>query len=190
MIKITIDELHNIASKINNTQEDNYLKTYPYFISYFKNLKELDEDNIIIGISLVYSWMPTILKKIDLEKIKDATTILNKARTEERITQLELKLLISTFNNSLVGSSKLLHFINPKKYAIWDSKVFKALYDNKTAYQRAITNPDKYFKYIEWIEGIIKQPSFNQLYEKIKSLIGNDITEYRAIEYCLFKKPL
>lgn len=125
MIKITIDELHTIASKINNTREDNYLKIYPYFISYFKNLKELSEDNIIIGISLVYSWMPTILKKLDLEKIKKATTILNKARTEEIINKEELELLASTFNNSLVGSSKLLHFINPNMYAIWDSKVYR-----------------------------------------------------------------
>lgn len=187
MKKITQDELNDIASKIETTQEDNYLKTYPYFISYFKNLKELNEENIIIGISLVYSWMPTILKKLDLEKTKDATTILNKARTEERITQEELELLISTFNNSLVGSSKLLHFINPNKYAIWDSKVYRALYENKTPYQGAISNPENYFKYINWINGIIKQPSFNQFYEKMKSLIGNEITEYRAVEFALFK---
>lgn len=187
MIEITLDDLNKIASKIESTQEDNYLKTYPYFISYFKDLKELNEENIIIGISLVYSWMPTILKKLDLEKIKDATTILNKARTEERITQEELELLISTFNNSLVGSSKLLHFINPNYYAIWDSKVYRALYNNKTPYQGAISNPENYFEYIDWINGIIKQPSFNQFYERIKSLIGNDISEYRAIEYALFR---
>jgi hypothetical protein len=189
MIKLEIDQLHTIASEIKK-EEDSYLKTYLIFINYFKEQDQLTDKNIIIGISLVYSWMPTILKNLDLEKIEEATKILNKAKTSEQITKQELELLISTFNNSLVGSSKLLHFINPKKYAIWDSKVFKALYNNKTPYQGAITNPDKYFKYLKWIEGIIKQPSFNQLYEKIKSLIGNNITEYRAIEYCLFKKPL
>lgn len=186
MIDLTIKQLLSIASEIKK-EEDSYLKTYPIFINYFKEQDQLTDKNIVIGISLVYSWMPTILKNLDLEKIEEATIILNKAKTNERITKEELELLISTFNNSLVGSSKLLHFINPNMYAIWDSKVYRALYNNKKPYQGAIKNPDKYYKYLNWIDNKIKQPSFDRFYEKIKSIIGNDITKYRAIEYVLFK---
>src|SRR5574343_2071976 len=113
MKDIKIDELHKMSSKIDSTQEDPYLKTYPIFIQYFKDQNALTENNIIIGISLVYSWMPTILKNLNLDSIKEATEILNKARSHKRINQNELETLINTFNNSLVGTSKLLHFINP-----------------------------------------------------------------------------
>ena len=44
-----------------------YLKTYNHFIKYFKNKKKITEHDFIIGIHAIYGWMPTILKKLDLE---------------------------------------------------------------------------------------------------------------------------
>lgn len=187
MKDIKIDELHKMSSKIDSTQEDPYLKTYPIFIQYFKDQNELTENNIIIGISLVYSWMPTILKNLNLDSIKEATEILNKARSHKRINQNELETLINTFNNSLVGTSKLLHFINPNMYAIWDSKVYSVLYPNDSNYSTA-KNTYKYLKYLEWIDGIKQESTFDEFYQKMKTLLGNDITEFRAVEYALFKK--
>lgn len=184
---INIKELKRIASSKRITKEDPYLKTYPKFIQYFREHKKLTEDNIIIGISLVYSWMPTILKNLNLESIKEATKILNKAKSDKRIDHEELKVLINTFNNSLVGTSKLLHFINPNMYAIWDSKVYISLYEKKPN-QNSIKDPAKYLEYLKWIDSIKQDPAFNQFYQNMKNLLGNDITEFRAVEYPLFNK--
>lgn len=187
MKDIKIDELHKMSSKIDSTQEDPYLKTYPIFIQYFKDQIKLTENNIIIGISLVYSWMPRILKNLNLDNIAKATEIFNKAKSGNAVNKEELKLLIKTFDNSLVGVSKLFHFINPNMYAIWDSKVYISLYDKKPN-QNSIKNPDKYLEYLKWIDGIKQDPAFEEFFLKMKTLLGNDITEFRAVEYALFKK--
>lgn len=184
---ITISELQRIASSKRITKEDTYLKTYPKFIQYFREHKKLTEDNIIIGISLLYSWMPTILKNLNLDRIKEATKILNKAKSDKRIDHVELKVLINTFNNSLVGTSKLLHFINPNRNAIWDSKVYRSYY-RKKAYHSTVNNPAKYLEYLKWIDRIKQLPAFEKFYQKMKTLLGNDITEFRAVEYPLFNK--
>lgn len=186
-INFTIDELNSIAQKIEIDKEDSYLKTYPTFIQYFKKLQEIDEDNMIIGISLVYSWMPTILKKLDLTNTKQLTDILNEVKSGKLINAEELKLLKHSFNNSMVGTSKLLHFINPERYTIWDSKVYQSLH-GKTPYNDSVNKTERYFKYLEWIENIKKEDSFKSFYETMKNLLGNDITANRAIEYALFKK--
>lgn len=72
---------------------------------------------MIIGISFTYSWMPTILKSMKLENTEKAIILLNKVKRGKILSVDELLILKETFNNSLVGSSKLLHFINPEKYA-------------------------------------------------------------------------
>lgn len=187
MINIEIDELLEMSSKIDSTKEDSYLKTYPIFIQYFKVQKELTENDIIIGISLVYSWMPRILKNLNLDNIPKATEIFNKAKSGNQVNKEELKLLIKTFDNSLVGVSKLLHFINPNRYAIWDSKVYMSLFEKKPN-QNSITDPAKYLEYLKWIDSIKQDPAFNQFYQNMKNLLGNNITEFRAVEYALFKK--
>ena len=62
-----IEQLIKIANNFDSTKE-NYLLSYPHFLNYFKNLENIKLENLIIGISFTYSWMPTILK--DRQKIK------------------------------------------------------------------------------------------------------------------------
>lgn len=122
----TQDRLLKDAKSIVIPKEEQYLTAYKEFINYFENLDKLSEHHIIIGISFTYSWMPTILD-FRSNKIIEATQILNYAKQGNRPSLTELDILKSCFNNSLVGSSKLLHFINPNKFAIWDSRVYRYL---------------------------------------------------------------
>lgn len=46
----------------------------------------------------------------------------------------------------------------------------------------------RYYEYIKWIESIGDEDSFKDFFETLKQILGNDITENRAIEYALFKK--
>ena len=57
----TFLQLTNIANNFKSTEE-NYLLSYPYFLNYFQNLESINLENLVIGISFTYSWMPTILK--------------------------------------------------------------------------------------------------------------------------------
>ena len=61
---IDFETIKNDSQKV---EKDKYMDIYPIFLDFFKD-RELDRDTIILGISLVYSWMPTI-PKIDIQNI-------------------------------------------------------------------------------------------------------------------------
>lgn len=180
-----ITQLTVIANNINLTNES-YLTSYPYFLDYFKNLTSIKRDNLIIGISFTYSWMPTILKSINLDRCDEIIMILNEVKNGQIISEQKLTALKIAFNNSLVGSSKLLHFINPKQYAIWDSRVFRSLY-NEAPHKYKLERPDTYLTYLKLIEELKDQTTFQSFFELMTQKVGYEITEYRAVELALFR---
>lgn len=82
------------------------------------------------------------------------------------MTKSDLVLLKKSFNNSLVGVSKLLHFINPNIYAIWDSRVFGFLFPSIRAHKYRVEDPDLYLCYLDWITHVTQ----DEAYPKIESV--------------------
>lgn len=183
--KEIIEQLTKIANNFDSSKE-NYLLSYPHFLNYFKNLQTINLENIIIGISFTYSWMPTILKSIQLEKTDEILSILNAVKNGQKINEEQLATLKRAFNNSLVGTSKLLHFINPKQYAIWDSRVFRFL-NNEEPHKYKLEKPKTYIEYLEFIGNLKNETTFEVFYKLMKQKVGYEITEYRALELAFFK---
>lgn len=180
-----IEQLTKIADNFDSTKE-NYLLSYPHFLNYFKNLKTINLENLIIGISFTYSWMPTILKSIKIENPEKLLSILNKVKNGQKINEEQLATLKRAFNNSLVGTSKLLHFINPKQYAIWDSRVFRFL-NNEEPHKYKLEKTNVYLDYIELIEKLKTEKTFETFYQLMNQKVGYEITENRALELAFFK---
>ena len=181
----TFLQLTNIANNFKSTEE-NYLLSYPYFLNYFQNLESINLENLVIGISFTYSWMPTILKALNLKNTEKVLFILNEVKKGKLIDEQQLTTLKTTFNNSLVGTSKLLHFINPKQYAIWDSRVFRFL-NNVEPHKYRLEKPRAYIEYLKLIEELKNEEPFTTFFELMKQKVGYDITEYRALELAFFK---
>ena len=181
----TFLQLTNIANNFKSTEE-NYLLSYPYFLNYFQNLESINLENLVIGISFTYSWMPTILKALNLKNTEKVLFILNEVKKGKLIDEQQLTTLKTTFNNSLVGTSKLLHFINPKQYAIWDSRVFRFL-NNVEPHKYRLEKPRAYIEYLKLIEELKNEKVFTAFFELMKQKVGYDITEYRALELAFFK---
>ena len=181
----TFLQLTNIANNFKSIEE-NYLLSYPYFLNYFQNLESINLENLVIGISFTYSWMPTILKALNLKNTEEVLFILNEVKKGKLIDEQQLTTLKTTFNNSLVGTSKLLHFINPKQYAIWDSRVFRFLNDVEPHKYR-LEKPRAYIEYLKLIEELKNEEPFTTFFELMKQKVGYDITEYRALELAFFK---
>ena len=181
----TFLQLTNIANNF-KSNEENYLLSYPYFLNYFQNLESINLENLVIGISFTYSWMPTILKALNLKNTEEVLFILNEVKKGKLIDEQQLTTLKTTFNNSLVGTSKLLHFINPKQYAIWDSRVFRFL-NNVEPHKYRLEKPRAYIEYLKLIEELKNEKAFTAFFDLIKQKVGYDITEYRALELAFFK---
>lgn len=176
-----------------------YQFSYPSLISYFQELDFLEQKHLVIGAHAVYGWMPTILnmKKHDNkssagEELKDELELLNKAKKGESIDEIDLNILKRRINNSTVGLSKLLHFVNPRKYAIWDNRIYKFVTDKKTAY--GINEPKKYLEYMEGFKRIAYDGKFSEFRNENSFSFENkgvyseiEITDFRFIELSLFR---
>ena len=97
----------------------------------------------------------------------------------------DLETLKSCFNNSLVGSSKLLHFVNPEKFAIWNSRVYRYLYD-KEPHSYRVENINSYLYYLSFCDSIINNSRINELQKIVEQKVGYKLTPMRAIELIFF----
>ncbi|ASW73240.2 hypothetical protein CJF12_02325 [Chryseobacterium piperi] len=183
-MKIDLEELRQSSLTIELEKKNNYLLSYPHFINYFKLKDRLSDKDLICGAFMIYGWMPTILKNVDCTKIDEILNLFNKAKTSDTLlTEIEIKCLTSFTNNSLVGASKLLHFINPSVYPIWDRKVCRYFFPNNNHNQ--VNKISNYLKYIETIQNIIATESCFH-FDHIRNQMNYEITDIRLIEMLLF----
>tara|TARA_B110000285_G_C14789591_1_gene452383 strand:- start:8 stop:619 length:612 start_codon:yes stop_codon:yes gene_type:complete len=181
--------------KSSNTRGQSYIKSYPFLLIFFKNFntksKKEKEELLIQGAHMIYGWMPTILdlikKETELEKVLKSIETLGNGEVKKKDKDLEA---VSSFmNNSLVGASKLLHFIYPEIYPIWDSKIYKQLNEDKEAYHYRVNNPKTYINYCESIDNVNKENRI--LIEKlrdnlVKEFEYKEISVIRCIEFLIF----
>jgi len=163
---------------------NSYKISYPHFLKYFEDKANIDEHNLIIGINFVYGWMPTIFNYCSAS-FKDALVILNRAKQGYIPTKSELDSLKGLFNNSLVGTSKLLHFINPECFAIWDSKVYKYLTKNN-ANQNSISKSESYLAYLEFCKELTEKEEYKKIHSQVCNAVGYEMTKFRTAELIMF----
>lgn len=185
--EITIDRIKEDEENASLQPNDSFLLSYPEFTKYFSSQKTITEHEFLIGAYFTYGWMPTILDIIKAnENLSSAICIVNKVKDRQSIDTIELTKLRDTINNSLVGASKLLHFIDPSKYAIWDSRVYKYIVGN-TPYSYQISNPDFYVTYLAKCKELTEHQDFKKIHESMNKKIGYDVSAFRAVELIMFK---
>tara|TARA_B110000285_G_scaffold212118_1_gene255381 strand:+ start:131 stop:781 length:651 start_codon:yes stop_codon:yes gene_type:complete len=182
--------------KLTSSKGNSYFTSYPYFIRFFKkfnkefsNEKDIEE-LLYQGANMVYGWMPTIL---DTQKKKDHYKGIDKVYSsivslDDAIDQEHLKVVSSFMNNSIVGASKLLHFIYPKKYPIWDSKICGHLLDTQGASSQVkkIENYIRYYKAIKNITDHQTKEKLSMFKEIFKNEKLGEISTVRAAELIIF----
>ena len=165
---------------INNT----YIISYPHLIVFTKNKEVLSECDFIALAHMVYGWMPTILKIGDPSLLSEGVSILNQAKRKGELTVPQLETLKKLVNNSIVGASKLLHFVNPEAFPIWDSRIYQYCYQKK-AYNNA-NNVQLYVEYITLLNSIIDTTEGDEFYRLINEKLGYPVTKMRALELIMF----
>lgn len=184
-IHLNFDVFKKEALDFELSVDNSYSISYIEFVNYFENIKgEIKEHHLIISSHFVYAWMPTIIN-LNLQDIDKTLALLNKAKSDTILDNEEIQYLIVTINNSLIGLSKLLHFINPSKYAIWDSRIFRFVTGKKSTY--GINNPKTYKSYLSIIDSIATNKGYPELHKKIKGNYNYEISPMRAIEVVVFE---
>jgi len=168
--------------------DSSYVVSYPYLLDYFAAKTTIESGDVIRGAHMVYGWMPTILElypESGENHLSQAASILTKAKVGGVLTESELEVLASLVNNSLVGASKLLHFVAPENYAIWDSKVYSFVHEKRPHHYR-VNNATTYIQYIDLLRQLSNQKEFPPFYAAVQEKLGYHVSALRALEIVMF----
>jgi hypothetical protein len=112
-------ERYDFADRLSTCEQ------YDALLSLFSRLDPSSDEDLLIGALAVYGWMPTMMDKfVSRKELKGLIAELAQTEPDQIAGALERKIGSGAFrsvNNSIVGTSKLLHFFLPDKVAIWDS---------------------------------------------------------------------
>lgn len=177
-----------LADTVDVCGDGSYVKTYPYFVSYLSGGDSFTEEKFFVGCHMVYGWMPTIIELNfhgEICTAGHAVDLLQKAKNNGCLNVDEIKRLSFLVNNSVVGLSKLLHFVSPGGFAIWDSRVYKFIY-NKKPHQYQVNNADIYVKYLEALQILKNDARFPNFFRIVNEKIGYEVSPLRALEIVMF----
>jgi hypothetical protein len=118
-------------------------------------------------------------------RLPDAVKILNQVKQGHPVTIQDLLCLRDLIDNSLVATSKLLHFINPNACAIWDSRVYRFI-NGKSPFDYQSKAPNNYLAYLTNCQEIMQNKEFPQLHESMNKKIGYCVSPFRAIELVMY----
>lgn len=168
-------------------QAQSYIRAYPHIQASLKPGQVLSEQDFICGAHMVYGWMPTILEIHTNEAlgVSDGVILLNKARTQGPLSHSEIEQLAQLINRSVVGASKLLHFVNPEAFAIWDSRIYRFIYE-QTPHQNRVNNARAYERYLGLLQTLRQDVRFPTFHASINRKMGYPVSALRAIEVVMF----
>lgn len=180
---VSLEKFSQDCSKY-KVNRQTYDISYPEFLKYFNNIETISKHNLIIGINFTYGWMPTIFD-FRSNNFDEAVKILNNAKKGLTPTVEQLEILKGLFNNSLVGTTKLLHFINPNKFAIWDSRVYRYL-TWETAYNHRIGNCKTYLSFLAFCDYLTQRKEYEKVHNSICNKLGYPMTKFRTAEMIMY----
>ena len=181
---LTLDRLRVDSGKLDYAYQIALHPYYMEFIDFFRVKDTLVSKDIIVGTHMVYGRMPTMLR-LNTGEIKKVLKLLNKIKQGHSATLQEFEILKAMINNSMVGVSKLLHFINPDKYAIWDSRIFRYVTGKDNTLQ--ISKAANYYHYLTHINILTNQPGFLSIHEYVQREMKVEHGKLRTAEIVMFE---
>ena len=184
---IKMTDLHRVFElKLISNGNNSYLKSYSILLQQVAQKEKLSFEDIVGIAHMVYGWMPTILTlHFDKTSQENIVRAINSAR-ERLLDFAEIELLKGFINNSLVGASKLLHFVSPEKYAIWDSKIYFFLFQ-KSSQPNTIGKIEKYFEYLHKLNELEQSPKFPAFHAMVNTTLNYPVSAKRALEIVMFE---
>lgn len=169
-------------------QDDSYILSYPHLLSYFASKQILAAEDLVRGAHMAYGWMPTVLELYPEATNIDLVTgaqLLNNAKRTGTLANDEIEQLARLVNHSLVGASKLLHFVSPDHFPIWDSKIYAFVFREK-AHGYRVNQVSRYRQYVELLAQLRKDSRFPAFHASVNRKVGYPVSELRALELVMF----
>ncbi len=185
---LTLDFFVKLASKLKQQPQNNQLlTTYGSMLEFTKRNKSKFDKTTLIGLAhMAYGWMPTMIQNITIKDFSDWENLINAGSLESDF----LKKVMNLTNDSIVGASKLLHFLNPDLYPIYDSRVYKTILRKEK--HNLSKDVENYICYTKKLRLLSKESKGNPTFSKIekelvrKNFIPSKCSRIRVLEACLY----
>lgn len=181
---LNLDLILTKLSKLEPIENDSYINVYTSLQSFTKRQSIKDQTTFIGLAHMVYGWMPTILTFDSGREM--APELFDKIEEGclEADFLVELKQIV---NHSIVGTSKVLHFLNGEDYAIWDSRVYRSI-TGKKAYEYRVNSVEVYIEYMNQMRKVAKELDREYVNQELvcKGYCTKDTSVLRMMELILF----
>lgn len=179
---------------------DSYLRSYPSLLAHVAAMTDfapLDEGALVAVAHLAYGWMPTVLH-LDFDALPSALQRVEEARQGVVLTGPGLQQVAAAVNHSVVGASKVLHFVNPTLYPIWDRRVYRFCHPSPTGAPAAVhdyqvNNATAYVDYAEVCRRAVQLPAFARIHRAVMQKLqqypayaNRQVERLRSLEFVMF----
>lgn len=177
-----------IKTDKNHANTNFYLKSYWSLLKLAENTSD-DPNHIgLRALSLAtYGWIPTIPKRDNFERFQCNTPVQSikaigtRSEAEEFIGNMCKD---APINYSWIGTSKLLHFLSPDAFPIWDRKIAQHFDLSNSQYNKL----ERYIEYTQFMHTQVAKVgnSFDEMVGLINSQYGYKPCKMRYLEFYLF----
>jgi len=182
------------AASRNIEADDRYLQAYPVLLHSIQGLLPLNQQRLLLVAHAIFGWMPTQLE-VNMELLDAALVIVTpdaEGMIEVSAEQLaQLASIFQTANGkSVVAASKLLHFIAPTRFPIWD----KFVAENWGRTPNGPQAPENYHGFIQACRQFALHPEGQNACGVLHQHLAHGgynypMTEMRLLELMLFMPP-
>lgn len=172
-----LDETLSWAREQQKLVENDYYDGYAALLDLFTKLDLTNELEVTAGAYAVYGWMPTIMKrKPDAKRLIAFVQSCNDSSPSIEFLKRD-KCVLKAINNSIVGTSKFLHFFASETFPIWDGNIARA-FDASGK----IEDPETYIRYCEILNNYEEPAAWpNEISE-----FDPSVSKIRRLEFCLY----
>lgn len=168
-----------------------YMDSHRALVALAATIKDDDRNDGLHALACAtYGWMPTILGPFEPENFRRDTpvaAIRDLGGTEAAREFIEAMDERAPINGSWVGTSKLLHFLRPDLFPIWDSRVAER-FGLKWPHQ--VNKKATYLHYFDFVQEELERgyPWVAEVVQAIEAGHGYIPTDVRCLELMLFAK--
>nr|AAN18027.1 hypothetical protein [Pseudomonas chlororaphis subsp. aurantiaca] len=187
---ITLEKLRRSIRRIDESQIEltlqslTYLRSYPALLAASRTLASShDSGDLLLQLSaLCYGWMPRVARVNAKYVDKASAALVCALESDILIDKTQMQDLANSLH-SVVGTSKLLHFLRPQLYPIWDSKVARVwATTDATTNMRKVEN---YRSYIEDIRTLIASADFAAFHDDFNQAYSRRLDRLNIAPYSL-----
>lgn len=206
---LTIAQIIEDARHVEVDPEDGYHAAYPHLVSHLASLREFGAREFVVAAHIAFGWIGSECLLYGGPKgIQEAGEALSRAAQGLQLSDRELAHMKNTVctasalkkpwypgkGGSWVAVSKMLHFLRPDLYVIWDSRVERYLKARHWGGQAVVDGPT-FLAYTEMCRRLAAEPAFETVHKDLNRRLGYEsmgfrMSALRALELVMFAAPL